>query len=87
MPALRESALRTGRDPKQGVKRLIVSGAGSASVVSEELPPGLGNHLAVLRMRSRVRVKEKPFVEVEWRGLDYDATATWRTLESWLLVG
>jgi tetratricopeptide (TPR) repeat protein/3',5'-cyclic AMP phosphodiesterase CpdA len=87
MPALRESALRTGRDPKQGLKRLFVCGAGSMSVAADELPPGVGNHFSVLRMLSRTRVIGQPFIRVEWRGLAYDATATWQTLESWDLLG
>lgn len=86
-PALRETFLRTRDRINEDERRIYVCGAGSTGVHSSELPQNLGNHFQILRFRSLGRHPGKPFVEVEWRVLDYTDTATWRSEGSWELSG
>ncbi|MEQ9498082.1 MAG: metallophosphoesterase [Deltaproteobacteria bacterium] len=73
--ALRESILYDRR--VDAPKRMIVSGAGSTSVITKKLADGWGNHFALLDIRGRRRIANRPLVTVRWRTLAADEDHEW----------
>lgn len=86
-PALRETLLLSSHTEFDTAKRILVCGAGSTSVSYEELPPNSSNHLEILSFQERTRITGKPFVNVEWRELDYTDVAKWETARKWIIMG
>ncbi len=85
-PGVRESKLVHAYNHSGG-KRIVVCGAGSAGVQKKELPQGRGNHFGIYRILRGRRDSQVNFLDIEWRELPYDDTASWKTAGRWTVSG
>lgn len=83
---LRETLLRD-RVAEKDLKPLIVCGAGSCGVSSQELSHSTGNQYEVIEVIGRPRTAGADFIRVEWRELSLDPAAEWATTKVWNVRG
>lgn len=85
-PQLRETVVR---DPgfTDGMRPLIVFGAGSCGVDSKELEHSVPNHYEVIELLNVPRLSGANFVRAEWREISLAPGAEWTTPRTWVLRG
>ena len=87
-PGIRVSELVSTRSQSDRGKSIVVCGAGSAGVESNELPHGWGNHFAIYRISEGRRRPGSPFMSAVWKELPYDdISSQWTTRGRWTING
>ncbi len=85
-PQLRETRVRDATSA-ESTKSLIVCGAGSCGVDSQELEHAEANQYEVIEVLSAGRAAQTDFLRVEWRELAVAPAAEWTTRRVWTLQG
>jgi hypothetical protein len=82
---LRETLIRDDAAFREGVRPLIVCGAGSVSCM--ELEHAEPNHYEVIEIQRLPRSPGVEFLQVDWRTLPIKAGAEWSTQKLWSVLG
>ena len=85
-PQLRETRVRDANSGEP-TKSLIVCGAGSCGVESQELEHSEPNQYEIIEFLSGERMRHTDFLRVEWRELAVSPAAEWTTRHAWTLQG
>lgn len=85
-PQLRETRVRDANSGEP-TKSLIVCGAGSCGVESQELEHAEPNQYEVIELLRGSRALQTEFLRVEWRELAVSPAAEWTTRRVWTIQG
>lgn len=91
-PQLRETLVTDRLGERAGdtwslTRSLIVSGAGSVGVNSNELEQNEANHFALIEVLTPSREPGVNFLNIEWRELSYRPGARWASAGRWSVKG